>query len=198
MGISLFVSCDQLSTYQIAADNLYIAKLMYDNGTPLPPTTQWFVEHGYSYSSSIDASLFIDAVSLLFGTAACIEESNEYFEQHSLIVKSKQLQEWTLIKDRLSPDISFEQEEYIIGDAALMFCDLYSCECRVSILGDKLQIDVEGNGLYNGYIKELIQLRNRLNLVVEKWKDKGEEDGKSDANCFRSGESKACRSYGVA
>lgn len=186
MGKSCYLTVNFIMAASYTADNLLIAKLMYDRGFPLPPDSVFYEEAGYN-----DSSLFWKALKQLYS----YEEINVSEDQmnDSYALQSDELKEWYLFKSVLKDTPHFEEfcEAEELLESILNYSELEGFEITVKgeFTNNGLTLTLDGDfgyAFYHGIVESILDFKVALNNKLHEWRNivnqhytiGGNEDGR--------------------
>ncbi|MED0677531.1 hypothetical protein ABEV55_18395 [Aneurinibacillus thermoaerophilus] len=193
MSVSLLVTNDQLLDYQRQMDNLLIAKIVYDAGTPLSEQKR-IIHDGYTY--------FYEAVSCLFQSPVCYENDKEEYEEDGKVfsIRVVQVEEWKILKQMFANNPTFDEdnsrllgmidEVYDEFENFVMYVQMTSFGLRVTIQGDSI--------LFHKLLEILVNFKEELDKKLSIWKKKGEFAYVSNTDHHRNGKLEICERRAVS
>lgn len=179
MGKSLFMSYEAVISLQRSLDNFLIAKILDDVGSPLPPDTEFYTRSSFS----IDDTVFLKAVSSLFGGVLCTSKAEpDYEEKVELSIHIPLVEEWVELTkgSELSPRV-LEDHSYIMDPVNATCCDYFdlNMECFLVPFGLEIQITGGPDGFFHNFIKGMIEFKKRLQEKVADYEKRREMNGRN-------------------
>ncbi|MGF7033508.1 hypothetical protein J2T17_004456 [Paenibacillus mucilaginosus] len=154
MGKSCFYGSDTLMEYNATMDNILIAKLMHDAGSPLPGT---LVVTACTLYQLEEETYFMHALKSLFGSE--IEEDLEaYEERRHLVIHHPELHRLT-----------GEQRAELTKLIEKVGCPImYDMEMTGKVQESEIQVEIAGpEGYAFGMVRAFIQLKQRLDEMTK-------------------------------
>lgn len=183
MSKSLFITYQTLSEWQLSMDHIIIAKMLHDQGVPLPDRV---FTVGY-FSDEI----FLLAISKLFGSFICLEEDDEdeeeYRESHVYSISSPLIEEWMEFS-RLNSELE-EKTDHIFAPVRDAWDDHAELNVKSEPTTYGIRIKISGeSGFFHPIVEEFIEMRERLQKELATIKtNRGEMNHGRDHDHFTRG-----------
>jgi hypothetical protein len=151
------------------ADNLLIAKLMYDRGFPLPADTTFYEEAAYN-----DSSLFWKAIKELFTYEEIVSSKDNIDGTYAL--QSEEIQEWYLLKSKLSDSShysSFRKSEEGLESILEASSDRWELSMTGEFTSDRLILNFEGDfgfAFFHSMTEAILDFKEALSHELQDWR----------------------------
>lgn len=177
MGRSLFVTYESQCEFVQEADNLVIAKIMYDLGKPISPLRDLT-----SVYYNKDCRFFIEALENLFDSKTGLTENQQEYlrlseeESFELKLDWDLVQQWEELKklclcvhpNWLEDIVS--QENDCLKTVRHMFGDYSDIELRTELTSTGLRIEVDGyQGLFSSFLERYVDFFKSFTQTVKHW-----------------------------
>ena len=158
----------------VSLDNLTIAKLLHDEGKPLPKETCFVANSEYLW----DETLFSKALYQIFGVLCILKNGEEqaYEPVYQFGVNDPDVQVWHKLKKRARthPKLRKEMgkdEEQLLSNVRNSH-DYFDMDCHVELTSYGLVITVWGYyGTLSGFLEEIITFKRSLKSLINKWEN---------------------------
>jgi len=172
MGKSVFLPSDVVMSFLQTADNLMIAKLLYDEGIPLDNDHIFVVGRG-SYN---DPDTIEEALKIIFETDAV--EFNDDDRRLVTIKNASDIQEWFALKKVFGHEDKFQSTESHLEGILDYQETVFGFEVNGSIKEDGISLVFEeeytSSITHYELIEELIEFRKVLKKELQKWRERYE------------------------
>ncbi|MYL35450.1 hypothetical protein GLW08_20315 [Pontibacillus yanchengensis] len=174
MSKSVFMTSDSIMSHALTADNLMIAKVLHDHGTPLDGEL-WF----WSDVHFRENSIFEEALSKVFDDARVqFDEERDAFR---IWVKDiQEVQEWCYLRNHFTdkkPSTQIEQDENGLLTLLSFTCEYYlDLELNGRFTEDGIVIECEEDTVIAGvtnyqYIRQLLEFKKEFEKRLLKWRN---------------------------
>ncbi|GIO00555.1 hypothetical protein ABE137_06340 [Brevibacillus laterosporus] len=172
MSKVVFVSATQLFEYQFTADNLLMAKLLYDYGKPLEKEIHYF---GEQY---LDCSFFISCLERLFSVPVQVQIEDDI----KIIIKIPLdiLGSEEMNTTSRSEKINLLHDQINLELETMNDCDVFFDYVMLGHIKDTMLI-LEGEGYwvcFSGYFKKMIEIHRLISNFSEANQEEIKDDGR--------------------
>jgi hypothetical protein len=183
MEKSLFLTYDRHYEHLHTADNLIVAKILFDEGKPFPKQRIFLADSSIEKSDSF----FYEGISLLFHSPICYETDMENYSADDPItftVAFQAAKEWDHIGRMIRDDSTLlnqyqEDTHWILENVESKYCDYFELQVKTLLTPFGIQVTLDGyHALFHPFMLEYVAFLHRIEKKVREWNEilKGERN----------------------
>lgn len=173
MGKSLFLTSETQRSIIITLDNLYIAKLLHDEGYQINPDLH-FYSAGYA---SGENTIFFRALTVLFDDNIQRTVKGEIYDDEGLtfFIHMDDIIHWHHLKPFVSPNEQKELETYFMTPILEVECSYYELVMNSTLEREGVSVKIEGfDGLFSYFFKRFLFFKKQVREVIDELQEREE------------------------